>query len=317
MPDPGPPPPPVVAVAGPCSVDMTLREPPSNWSNRTAKDHYTPDMLQRLEYPPELGLGGNGAAAAYVLGTLGVRVLLNGPTGNDPAGALVRQWLADAHVECVAAPGPSTMFAITPVDATARRLACLLHPTPTIDWGLSANHSPATWLLIAAHSQVKPDELNHVSAALSRFRSRGGTTALDTGIGWMKTNRAEEMTRLWAHVDLLIGTHDELKFWTALVTPEAIAEHALGLGVQRVVIKMGAKGAAFMSRSESYTHQPAPPINNSNVSVGAGDAFNGALIAKLIEGRSLEVSVNFAQAIAVKIVETGNGVIGWRPGRHG
>ena len=302
---------PVIAVAGASAVDMTLRQLPLEWIGGPGQDHYNPEMMQSLEAPPELGLGGNGAAAAYVLGILGLRVVLNGPTGVDAAGRLIRDWLKEANVESVALPGQSTMFAVTPVDAQSRRLVCLQYPSPPIDWMLSARNDQATWLLVAAHSQVKAGELKEVADALCFFQSRGGVTVLDTGIGWMRTNRADQMTRIWADVDLLIATLDELRFWTGLDHPEDIAERALSHGAQRVVIKMGAQGAAWMSEDRVYAHQPARRIERSDVSVGAGDGFNGALIARLVHGASLESGVNFAQTVAAKIVEIGNGVIGW------
>ena len=68
---------PIIAVAGASSVDMTLRQPPLEWLGGASQDSYTPEMVKNLANRPELGLGGNGAASAYVLGLLGLRVLLN------------------------------------------------------------------------------------------------------------------------------------------------------------------------------------------------------------------------------------------------
>lgn len=302
---------PLIAVAGASCVDMTLRQPPLDWIGRPGQDRYRPETVLNLKQPPELGIGGNGAAAAYVLGMLGLRVALNGPTGEDAAGQLIRGWLADANVELVAQPGRSTMFSITPVDARSRRLVCLQYPSPPIDWMASARNDDASWLLLAAHSQVQAGELKQVEDALRHFQSRGGMTALDTGIGWMRTSRADEVTQTWAHVDLLIGTLDELKFWTGRDDPEDVAERARGLGARRVMIKMGADGAAWTDEDGVYAHQPARSVERSDVSIGAGDGFNGALIARLVRGESVESAVNFAQSVAANIVEIGNGVTGW------
>ena len=301
----------VIAVAGAAAIDMTLRRPPLDWIGSPSKDHYTPEMFHKLEDPPELGLGGNGAAAAYVLGVLGVRVLLSGPIGEDAAGWLVRDWLKKANVECVGAPASSTMFSLLLVDIDSRRLAVLVHPSPRIDWISSAGTEGATWLLLAAHSQVAADELDEVGEALRLFQSRGGITVLDPGVGWMRTNPAEQMTGVWANVDLLIGTLDELQFWTGVDQPEQIAKRARRQGARRVVIKMGEDGAAYMDEDENFDHQPACRVARSDVSVGTGDAFNGALLARLVGGESLASAVAFAQTVAAKVVEIGHGVIGW------
>ena len=166
-------------------------------------------------------------------------------------------------------------------------------------------------MLLTAHSQVAAGELNEVGDALQVFKSRGGVTVLDTGIGWMRTSQVDQMKRIWSDVSLLVGTLDELRFWSGLECAEDIARLALSVGVERVVIKMGAEGAGWMNEDGVYAHQPAQRIECNNVSVGAGDGFNAALIAQLVQGESLEFAVNFAQTVAAKIVEIGNGVIGW------
>ena len=44
-----------------------IRRPPLDWVGGVSRDDYTPEMVRKLVCPPELGLGSNGAAAAYVL----------------------------------------------------------------------------------------------------------------------------------------------------------------------------------------------------------------------------------------------------------
>ena len=81
---------PVIAVAGTAAVDMTLRDPPAGWIGSTARDHFTTETVRLLTAPLEMGLGGNGAAAAYVMGRLGARVRVNSPTGDDAAPSVPR-----------------------------------------------------------------------------------------------------------------------------------------------------------------------------------------------------------------------------------
>jgi sugar/nucleoside kinase (ribokinase family) len=302
---------PVIAVAGAASVDMNIRRIPLDWVGQAGRDHYTPDMVRSLVDPPEMGLGGNGGAAAYVMGRLGMQVLLNGPIGDDPAGWLVRQWLEEGNVRCVGPSGPSTMFSVTPVDEKSNRLVCLQHASPRVDWRRSFEHEKADWLLAAAHAQVEPDELEEVHQTLRGFRRRGGTTALDSGIGWIGTYPPEQMRACWAETDVLLGTLDELSHWTGASNPEEIARAALERGPRQVIIKMGAEGAAFQTAGSDYTHQPAIPIERTGVSVGAGDAFNGALIVRIIAGDDMDSAVRFAQSVAGKVVEIGRGVVGW------
>ena len=78
-----------------------------------------------------------------------------------------------------------------------------------------------------------------------------------------------------------------------------------------MVLKMGSGGAAYQSIKEPFAHQPPVQVTAGNVSIGAGDAFNGALIAALIEDRPLADAVARAQQVAATVVERGRGVLGW------
>jgi len=299
---------PVIAVAGAAAVDMTLRQPPRDWIGQVGHDVYA--KLHRLEAPPEAGLGGNGGAAAYVLGKLGVQVLLNASISDDWTGQLIRGWLDDAGVRCIAPPAASSMLSITAADSDGRRLGTLQHAGSDVDWCLSAERSEATWLLIGVHAQVGESELPQVREALSRFRGRG-QTVFDSGVGWTQDVKPEQLQELWADVDLVVGTAEELAHWTGRDAPEAIAEYVLAKGPSQVVVKMGGDGAAYRSHDQPFEHQPACPVDRSDVSIGAGDAFNGGLVAGLARGVTLSASVAQAQQTAAGVVATGRGVLGW------
>jgi len=163
----------VVAVAGSAGLDVTLRDPPRHWIGEVPRDVYTHRTLQPLHSPPEMGLGGNGGSASYVLGKLGRRVHLNAPIGQDPAGQLVRGWLERAGVKCTAPTGRSTMQAITAVDASGRRLGTLQHVGPALDWSLSAQDGEATWLLASLPGQIPLEVLPQVLNLLEDFGGGG------------------------------------------------------------------------------------------------------------------------------------------------
>ncbi len=303
---------PMIAVVGAASVDITLREAP-DWMGQTGRNVYTPETLHALEAPVEMGVGGNGGAAAYVLGKLGLPVELHAPIGMDAPGQLVRSWLKQAGVRSTETkPAESTMVAISAVDGQGKRLGCVQHLGSQVDWSLSASDTQATWLLVMVHSQVTVSELQAVQQTIQQFRQSGCTTVLDSGMGWI-INRVEpkRMHALWSHASIVTGTMDELSHWTANDDPETIAQAVLNHGAQQVVIKMGADGAAYQSNIEAFTHQKAVPIRHANRSIGAGDAFAGALVASLATGQPFSAAVSSAQHVAAKVVESGHGVLGW------
>ena len=301
----------VVAVAGSAGLDLTLRDPPRHWIGEVPRDVYTHRTLLPLRSPAEMGLGGNGGSASYVLGKLGCRVHLNAPIGQDPAGQLVRGWLDRAGVRCVAPAGRSTMQAITAVDADGQRLGTLQHVGPALDWSLSARDEEATWLLASLPGQVPVEVLPEVLDLLRAFGGPNRARVLDTGLGWTGKAAPGQVRELWAQAEVVVGTLEELTLWTSGRTGQEVAESVLAAGPHTVVLKMGPGGAAYQSKREAYSHQPPVRVASSNVSIGAGDAFNGALIAALIEDRPLADAVARAQQVAARVVERGRGVLGW------
>jgi len=74
--------------------------------------------------------------------------------------------------------------------------------------------------------------------------------------------------------------------------PEEAAEKLLELGPPSTVITLGAEGA-ILAAGRSIHHFPAPKVEPIDTT-GAGDAFVGALAAKLVEGVPLEAAVPYA-----------------------
>ena len=72
------------------------------------------------------------------------------------------------------------------------------------------------------------------------------------------------------------------------------ARHLRGWGVPLVVIKLGSRGAYFAS-GQDEGHIPPFPVQAVD-SVAAGDAFNGALAAALLEGRPTGEALRWAAA---------------------
>ncbi|EGI5923384.1 DeoR family transcriptional regulator [Salmonella enterica subsp. enterica serovar Colindale] len=74
-----------------------------------------------------------------------------------------------------------------------------------------------------------------------------------------------------------------------------------GMGVPKVLITMGARGALLLENRQ-FSHIrafPAVPVDTT----GAGDAFNGALAASLAAGNSLVQAATWASAFASLAVE--------------
>ncbi len=72
-------------------------------------------------------------------------------------------------------------------------------------------------------------------------------------------------------------------------------------GVQNVIITLGSRGV-YLNDGKSSQIVPAYRVDAIDTT-GAGDAFNGGLIAALAEGKSLPQAVGFANALAALSVQ--------------
>lgn len=72
-------------------------------------------------------------------------------------------------------------------------------------------------------------------------------------------------------------------------------------GVQNVIITLGARGV-YLNCGDGGEILPAYPVHAVDTT-GAGDAFNGGLLAALAEGKTLSEAARFANAVAALSVQ--------------
>ncbi|MBL8148121.1 MAG: bifunctional hydroxymethylpyrimidine kinase/phosphomethylpyrimidine kinase, partial [Anaerolineae bacterium] len=102
---------------------------------------------------------------------------------------------------------------------------------------------------------------------------------------------------LLQYVDILTPNEHEL----ALVTGEADSAratskvHAAGVGT--LIVTLGKQGAGWKDKFGAGSVVPAFSVEAVDT-VGAGDAFNGALAVGLAEGKPIDAAVRFANAAA-------------------
>jgi sugar/nucleoside kinase (ribokinase family) len=88
-----------------------------------------------------------------------------------------------------------------------------------------------------------------------------------------------------------------------------LIEDYMGLGVARVVVKQGADGATYGDHNGVLGHCKGDPIHDAHA-VGAGDTFNGTLLAGLCDKKGLDMCVDEAVQRAERAVRSGMGVLG-------
>ena len=299
---------PLIHVAGNAVLNVLVRDAGPGEAEAVAS--WGRGSVRFLDQPVEPALGGT-AATAGLLGRLGARVTLNAPIGEDAFGALVRNWLADAGVALVGGAAASTAVNVILVaaDGTPR---WNYHAGQEVDWRRSLAVTDAAWFYASGYGRATGRDLGVLREVFGAFRSRGTRVAFDPGPWLFARSTREAMEQAWARVDCLIGTEAELSTWHAGDTLAGLIGRLLALGPRRVVVKRGAAGAACGEAGGDARDLPAARVEAAHA-VGAGDAFNAALLHALAGGAGLRDAVAAAIRFATAAVARGKG--GSMPGR--
>lgn len=136
-------------------------------------------------------------------------------------------------------------------------------------------------------------------AAIATARDAGVKVSFDTNHRprlWPLALARETIAAAIATADICLPSFDDLAVLTGLDTPEAMVEHCLGLGARIVALKHGAHGA-WLAEGERRIRIAPHPCRPADAT-GAGDAFGGAFVARLVAGDDLERAGRYAAAVA-------------------
>ena len=235
--------------------------------------------------------GGKGANAAIAAARLGAEVSMLGRVGEDAFGAELIKNLREngVDVEYVRAtpdaPTGSAFITVTPDGENA----IVVSPGANRSFGPDEVEEAAENL---RESSVLVAQLEVPAEAVER----AAKIATQSG-GRFVFNLAparevrESLLRL---SDPLVVNETEARFLLGedAPDPEGLAAKLLDLGSATTVVTLGASGAVLASGGTTR-HFPAPKIEAVDTT-GAGDAFVGALAARLAGGASLEEAVPYA-----------------------
>ncbi|HET6413872.1 MAG TPA: ribokinase [Anaeromyxobacter sp.] len=242
--------------------------------------------------------GGKGANQAVAAARLGARTAMVGCLGDDAFGAELERVLAADGIDCRAVrkvPGVPTGVALIEVDDAGRNHIVVV---PGGNGRLEvADVRAQEKLLAGARAVVLQLEipLETVIFTAARARALGKLVVLNPA-------PAQPLPpELLAAADYLVPNELEAAALTGCrVDSPAAAEEAArslrGQGARNVIVTLGALGVLSATEGE-VRHHPARPVRAVD-STAAGDTFIGGLCTALVEGRSLDRAVAFAQAAA-------------------
>jgi ribokinase len=260
------------------------------------------DLVFRVDHLPLAGetslaidtsqdFGGKGANQAVMAQRAGAQVQLFAALGNDADGDrflahLVEEGIDTHHIArlpcmtdmsivTVDQRGENTI--VTRNDAAARYApspSAVLDATRSGDWiAMQGNLSEA----------ITAELLRHAHAGERRTLLNPGPVCFDC-------------RPLLNHVDILVVNRVEAATLTLLQNPEDAARSLLESGAGDVIVTLGSEGVLWC-RPGRMALIPATRANAIDT-VGAGDAFCGALLAALAQHIPMTVSLQRAQAAA-------------------
>jgi len=243
--------------------------------------------------------GGKGANGAVAAARLGAEVAMLGRVGEDAFGRKLVENLRingvdTSWVETVSgAPTGSAFITVTPDGENA----IVVSPSANRRFGPGEVEAAASDLreadVVVAQLEVGVEAIESAARIVT---GAGGRLLLNLA---PPRELPGELLRLCD--PLVVNEHEAAFLLGEEATSEESARRLLELGPASVIVTLGAAGAVFATGGASPERFPAPEVEAMDTT-GAGDAFVGALAAKLAEGAPLEVAVPyavFAGAVAV------------------
>jgi ribokinase len=275
------------------------------------------DIAVRVAHLPEPGetivgsesfssLGGKGANQAVAAARMGGRVKLLACVGADTFGEAARQSLSEERVDVsgLRRVVGDTGLALIGVSECGQNSIMI---APGANASLQAEHVPVTVFTDTTHLLL-PLELpsGTWSAAIASAKAAGATIVVNAS---PVTERATLRALRGANILLVNEVEAAQLLGEARIEGRDAALRVLNRlreAFPEVVLTLGAEGAMWANEAGEGAC-PAPPVRVADTT-GAGDAFAGALVVALTEGKTLAQVVRSANAAGALATQR-NGVL--------
>lgn len=276
------------------------------------------DLMTRAHHLPCAGetlagesfstfLGGKGANQAVAAARLGASVSMVGCVGADGYGEQLLNALMADGIDCQAVTsvvGVSSGVALIVVDAQGQNTIVIV---------AGSNDHLSVELLQTFDEVIQAGDIvvcqlevpmRTVAFALERGRELEKTVILNPA-----PVKGPLPQSWYGLIDYLIPNESEASALSGVLvdslgSAEQAAAVLMGLGVEKVIITLGAQGALFAS-GDGCVHFPAQQVNALDTTA-AGDTFVGGFAAALAAGKSEHEAIRFGQrAAAVSVTRQG------------
>lgn len=159
---------------------------------------------------------------------------------------------------------------------------------------------------------LAPNRRDAVIDRVARARAAGKLTVFDTNIRprlWEDLDTLRDVTmRAAAAAQIILPSYEDEQVIFGDPSPAATLERYLAAGAQTVVVKNGG-GAIHACEDRQTIAVPDLPRVTPVDTTGAGDAFNGGLLAGLLTGSNLSDAIQSAHDLACQVVQTRGALI--------
>ena len=170
----------------------------------------------------------------------------------------------------------------------------------------------ARYLHVSAISQaISASACATVRDAIAIARSAGTRVTYDPNLRlrlWPLAQARAEIEATIGHTDVFLPSLDEACTLAGTDSMAGVFEWCARCGARQVVLKCGADGAWVWDSAQRTPRRVAPMHVQPVDATGAGDCFDGALVARLVAGDSLDDAVRYAN-VAAALSTTGYGAI--------
>ena len=145
----------------------------------------------------------------------------------------------------------------------------------------------------------------------SEFKQKGGLIAFDSNYRktlWKSKKAARIMIKkYWQIADIALPSLDDEKDIFDFNTQDDVVNNLKQLGVKFGALKRGSKGPySLTDNTNSFKYTI---VTNTKDTTAAGDSFNGAYLASLINGSSQDISLIKGHKLASRVIQNLGAII--------
>jgi len=294
-----------LVVVGSINADLVLEVP------RLPKPGETLSSTTMNVYP-----GGKGANQAAAAAKLGYPTQFVGQVGRDAYAPMLRTALADCGVDTTklhSIEGSSGLAFIMLQPSGENSIVLVGGANTSEEWQIEDDVTAAIQSAGAVLLQREiPETVNVIFAKLAA----GSKIPVILDAGGADRPLAHD---LLPNISILSPNETELQRLTGLPTKSekqciAAAEALVHQGVNKVLVKMGAKGSLLVDIYGNVVRQKAVPVLKIEDTTGAGDCFTSAYAVAMLEGKCDSEAMEFA-GIAASLCIQRQGAIPSMPTR--